>query len=367
MVWNKNNQKQDFANGTKREGDVKTNNLNSSLTLNWTLFDGGRMFVIRDQAEELVRLGELTIKDQLVNTIAEVINRYYIIVHQKQQLKAIEEQMSINQTRVDLAQRKLDIGVGAKPELLQSKVDLNAQISSSLRQKTLIQQLKESLNQIMNVTPGSNYEVSDSIPFNTGITLEEIQNNLESSNTVLQILRKNIDLAHLTLKQRKAEKFPIVSFNSAYNFSRTNNDVALNPALPLLNQNRGYNYGFSATIPILNNRNAHRLVKQAELDIQYQQLTFESQRSAINLDVLNAFKEYEFEKQALELEETNILLAKENVNIILETYRLGQATLLQLREAQKSLEDAYDRLIGARYNTKLAETILLRLKGDLVR
>src|SRR5512134_2860451 len=31
MVWNRNNQKQDFANGTKREGDVKTNNLNSSI------------------------------------------------------------------------------------------------------------------------------------------------------------------------------------------------------------------------------------------------------------------------------------------------------------------------------------------------
>ena len=46
---------------------------------------------------------------------------------------------------------------------------------------------------------------------------------------------------------------------------------------------------------------------------------------------------------------------------------LGQATYLQLREAQRSLEDAYNRLISARYNTKLAETELLRLKGDLVR
>jgi outer membrane protein TolC len=108
-------------------------------------------------------------------------------------------------------------------------------------------------------------------------------------------------------------------------------------------------------------------VKQAELNIQYQQLNLESQKSTINLNVLNAFREYEFQKQALELEEANILLAKENVNIILETYRLGQATYLQLREAQKSLEDAYDRLIAARYNTKLAETELLRLKGDLVK
>ena len=63
----------------------------------------------------------------------------------------------------------------------------------------------------------------------------------------------------------------------------------------------------------------------------------------------------------------NILLAKENVTITLETYRLGSTTFIQLREAEKSLEDAYDRLIAARYNAKVAETELLRLKGDLVK
>ena len=68
----------------------------------------------------------------------------------------------------------------------------------------------------------------------------------------------------------------------------------------------------------------------------------------------------------IELEEENILLAKENVNITLETYRLGSTTFIQLREAEKSLSDAYDRLINARYNAKLAETELLRMKGELV-
>jgi len=366
-TWNRNNQKQDFANGTKREGNVKTNNLVGSLSMNWTLFDGGKMFVTRDKAEEFIRLGELGIKDQVINTVANVINTYYDIVRQKQQLKAVEEQMSISQTRVDLSQRKLDIGVGAKPDVLQSKVDLNAQKAAQLRQRTLIQQLKESLNQTMNAAPTSAYEVSDSIPLNTNLVLGDIQNNIENSNTVLQILRKNIDIANYTLRERKAERFPIVSFNSAYNLNRTNNDVALNPALPLFNRNRGYNYGFTATIPILNNRNNHRLIRQAELDIQYQRLIFDNQKSLLNLGVINAFKDYELQKQALELEEANILLAKENVTIILETYKLGQATYLQLREAQKSLEDAYNRLIAARYNTKLAETELLRLKGDLVK
>lgn len=366
-TWNRNNQKQEFATGTKREGDVKTNNLVGSLTLSWTLFDGGKMFVTRDKAEELVRLGELGIKDQVINTVATVINTYYDIVRQKQQLRAVEETMSISQTRVDLSQRKLDIGVGAKPDVLQSKVDLNAQKAAQLRQLTLILQLKETLNQTMNVAPSSAYEVSDSIPINPNILLGDIQNNIENTNTTLQFLKKNIEIANLTVRERKAERFPIVSFNSAYNLNRTNNDIALNPALPLFNRNRGYNYGFTATIPILNNRNTQRLIRQAELNVQYQQLIFNNQKSLVNLDVLNAFQDYQLQKQALELEESNILLAKENVSIILETYRLGQATYLQLREAQKSLEDAYNRLIAARYNTKLAETQLLRLKGDLVR
>jgi outer membrane protein TolC len=103
------------------------------------------------------------------------------------------------------------------------------------------------------------------------------------------------------------------------------------------------------------------------LNIEYQSLLYNSQRSRLRLNVINAYKDFEMQKRALELEEDNILLAKENVSIVLETYRLGSATFIQLREAEKSLEDAYNRLINARYNTKLAETSLLRMKGELVK
>ena len=360
-------QKQVFVTGNNREGDVKTRNYTSNVSLNWTVFDGLKMFATRDKAAEFIRLGELGIKNQVINTIAIVVNNYYDIVRQKQQLKVVEEQMSINQTRVDLSQRKLDIGVGAKPDVLQSKVDLNAQKAAQLRQLTLIQQLKETLNQVMNVPAGVNYEVSDSIPLNTTLSLGEIQSKAIAENPLLQIQQKNIDIANLTLKERKAERFPILALNSAYNLNRTDNDITVNPAFPLYSRNRGFNYGITATVPIFNNNNVNRQIKQAQLNIDYQKLLYENQKSVINVGVINAFKDYELQKQSLELEESNILLARENVSIILETYKLGSATYLQLREAQKSLEDAYNRLIAARYNTKLAETELLRLKGELVK
>jgi len=183
----------------------------------------------------------------------------------------------------------------------------------------------------------------------------------------LLIAKKNIDIANFTLKERKAERFPIVSLNSAYNFNRSNNKATVNPYQPLYNKNYGRNIGLTTTIPILNNLNTRRLIRQAELDIQYQQLSYSNQKSLVNLGVLNAYNNYVQQKKALTLEEDNILLAKENVDIVFQTYKLGAATFIQLREAQKSLEDAYDRLIAARYNTKLAETELLRLKGDLIK
>ena len=367
-VWNNNDTKQVLSDGTKRESSgLKSNNLTAQLALNWTLFDGLKMFATRDKAAEYVRLGELGIKNNIVNTVANVITTYYNIVRQKQQLRAVQEQMGLSEERVKLSQYRLDIGVGTKPDVLQAKVDLNAQKASILQQENLIDQLKEDLNQAMNIKPGEDYDVSDTIPLNTAIALGDIQNSVENNNPTLLIAKKNIDIANYTLKERKAERFPTVSFNSAYNFSRTNNQTVINSFSTLFNRNRGFNYGLTASIPILNNFNNKRQIQQAQLDIKYQQLYYESQRSLINLAVMKAYKDYVQEKKALDLEEENILLAKENVDIIFQVYKLGATTYIQLREAQKSLEDAYNRLIAARYNTKVAETELLRLQGNLVR
>ena len=367
-TWNNNAQKQRFQDGTERElNDIKSNNINLGVQMNWTLFDGMKMFATRDKAKEFIALGELGIKNQVVNTVAAVITNYYNIVRQKQQLKAVEEQIVLSGERVKLAQYKLDIGVGAKPDVLQSKVDLNAQKAAQLQQQTLIAQFKEMLNQAMNISTGASYDVSDSIPLNMQVVLGDIQQNIENSNPSLLIAKKNIDIANFTLKERKAERFPVIALNSGYTYGRNNNKATVNPFQPLYSRNIGRTIGLTATIPILNNFTVKRNIRQAQLDIQYQQLVYENQRSLVSLSVINAYKDYELQKRALALEEENILLARENVDIVFQVYKLNSNTLIQLKEAEKSLQDAYTRLITARYNTKVAETELLRLKGELVK
>lgn len=366
-LWSTSAQKQKYQSRDDAEGSgIKTDNINAALNLNWTLFDGLKMFVSKRKIEELHGLAGINLKNQVVNTTADIINNYYLIVRQKQLVKAIEEQMSINEERVKLADRKLSVGLGTKPELLQAKVDLNAQKAAHLEQQAAMVQLRDQLNQLTGMQLPSVYDVADSIPLNLLLNISDIQTQAETSNTSILQAVKNEDIARLTLQEAKASRWPVVSFLSAYNFTRNENKNNISPFAPYFSRNSGYNLGFTASIPILNNLSVKRNIERAKLDVSYQQIAVSKQKSLVNVWVKVAYNSYQYQVNALRLEEENIELAKENVMIALERFRQGVSTYLELREAQKSLENAYDRLIAARYNTKVSETELMRLKGDIV-
>ncbi len=141
----------------------------------------------------------------------------------------------------------------------------------------------------------------------------------------------------------------------------------INPFQALSNRSNGYNYGFTLGVPILNNFVTRRNVQQAQINFNRQGLLYDQQRAVINTSVHNAYVNYDNARKILLIEEENILLAKENTNIAMESFKRGVSTFIEQRTAQQSLEDAYNRLINARYLAKVAETELLRLSGDLLK
>ncbi|HEU5289834.1 MAG TPA: TolC family protein [Cyclobacteriaceae bacterium] len=367
-TWNKTEQEFIFANETQnRKGTAKSDNMAGSLQLVWTLFDGTKMFATRERLAELAAQGELNVKDQMVNSIAAVINGYYSVVRQKQQLVAIRELMSINEERVKLAEKKLQVGTGGKPELLQAKVDLNANKTLLIQQETLIIQLKDILNGLVGLQLPIPYDVSDSIIINLDLKQEEIGANIETKNFALQSSLRSLNVAQFSLRESRAGRSPVLNFNAAYNYNHTNNTQLINPFSSLETQTSGYNYGLSISLPILNGFNITRNIQQSKINFSRQQLLYDQLKQTTDINVRNAYVNYDNAKKVLLLEEENILLAKENVVIALESFKQGVATFIELRTAQQSLADGYNRLINARYLAKVAETELLRLSGGLLR
>lgn len=367
-TWNNNNQKLEFQDASRNNsGKAESNNTAAGVQLNWLLFDGTRMFATRARLAELEKQGMVNVKNQMVNTIALVVTNYYNIIQQKQQLRALVELMSLNEERVRLADRKLSVGAGIKQELLQAKLDLNAQRTQFINQQTAIEQLKNQLNVLVGMKLPGTFEVSDSIEINLAITKEEIAENIDSKNFLLQSFRQNMSVARLQYRERFGEYFPTISFGAAYNYSFTNNERLINPFQSLTSRTNGYNYGFTLGVPILNNFVTRRNVQQAEINFNRQELLYDQQRAVINTAVQNAYVNYDNARKVLLIEEENILLAKENASIAMESFKRGVSTFIEQRTAQQSLEDAYNRLINARYLAKVAETELLRLSGDLLK
>lgn len=363
-----NNQQLEFADATRNnQGSAESNNQSASIQLNWTLFDGTRMFAARERIASVDKQSELLLKEQMTNTISSVIIIYYDIVRQKQQLKATIEQMSVSEERVKLAQRKLDVGTGIKPELLQARVDYNAQRAQVLQQESLIIQLKQQLNVAVGLQLPAQFEVSDTIIIDTNVDEEILSTNLETANYGLMAQRENLHIAHATLRENRSFYFPTLSLNGAYTYNRNDNVRLINPFGPVFSLSDGFNYGLTLNVPILNNFNVRRSNQIAKIGIDQQQIFYDRSKAVINMGLNNALVDYRNAKQILQLEEETIGLAKENVFIALEGFKRGVTTFIELRTAQQSLEDAYNRLISARYNTKLAETELLRLSGGLLK
>jgi outer membrane protein len=350
-----------------RSGNAKSISYGGSLQLVWTLFDGTRMFATRERIEQLERQGSLQVKEQMVNTIAAIITNYYDVIRQKQQLRAIQEQMLVNEERVKLAERKLDVGIGAKPELLQARVDLNAQRASIVQQQTLIVQLKENLNTLLDMKLPIAYDVADTILINTSLQREEVLGKVNTDNYGLLATQRSLFISQLAMRERKAERLPTLNFVSSYNITHNDNVRLINPFSALQSDFQGINYGLTLNVPILNGFNTQRLVQQSKIVYDRQQLLYDQQRTTVSAAARNAYINYQNALTILAIEEENILLAKENVSIALESFKRGSTTMIELRTTQQSLELAYNRLINARYNAKVAETELLRLSGALLK
>lgn len=354
-----NNLNQQFTNGTGVDKNgVTGNTVSAGVALNWTLFDGLKMFATKGKLKRLAEIGELRFKDEIQTTVANVMNVYYDVVRAQQQLRAIDESIRISEERVKLADLKFQVGSASKVDLLQAKVDMNEQKSNLITQQKIVEQRKGDLNNLLARNIETAFSVTDTIPYNE----PELSGDLEKNFQLLAAI-KNVEVAQFEKKEAFSQFLPNLVGNVGYGYSRLNSTAGFT----LFNQSYGLNAGFSLNIPLFNGLNTIRQNKIALIQIQSSEFNLEKTRFQTRLGYYRVLKDFENAKQQLVLEEDNIQLADENQKIALERFRLAQSTAIELREAQISYVNAQTRLVDARYNTKVAETELMRLQGRLVK
>jgi outer membrane protein len=356
------NTTQVFANGQSidREG-AKAGGLNAGVELNWTLFDGFRMFTTYDKLQEFESRGEVIVKLQVQQVIADITRQYYDVVLLQEEVKVLEEAVKLSDDRIRVAKDKLELGAGSQYDLLQSQLDQNRDRSVLLQLHNRLASARIILNDLMGQNVSTAFTVADStIPART-IVYEEARKAFLDKNHALQVAKIDTRIAMLELNETKSQRMPRLNLSSAYNFAKSSSEAGFVAS----NQSTGLNYGLTLTYPLFDGFNVNRQIRNANLVLENAKLVLEKLSLQMNASFELAYRNYESAKELLALENENLSVALKNMEIANEKLRLGTISALEWRDMQVKYIEAKTNVLDASYRMKLAETDILQMSGML--
>lgn len=353
----------EFATGDVQQRDnAGSFSYNGAVNLNWTLFDGGRMFLLKKQLGQLEGAANLQLKQQVQEVISQVVQAYAQVVWQQQQQIAIDTGLSLARTRMLLSKAKFETGSSAKVDYLQARVDYNSRQSDSLGQLSAINSSFATLNALMGKDASETYRVEDTLNLNVGLKPQTKEYLLDKNPSILLAVQ-NLAIAKSDVKIAKSSYLPTLDFNGSYAYNRTRSQAGF----ALFNQAYGPSAGLTLNVPLYNGGNVRRNVKVASLQAMRTELLYGLQTTEIGRQYRTTWTNYKMAVAAYKLEQENITAAKENLDIQRERFKVGIANSLEAREAENSYVQALVRLYTAAYNLKVYETQVLELEGDLVK
>jgi len=346
--------------GDSDDPSANTSVLNTGIELSWTLFDGGKMFVTKGRLSEIAALGELQFKEQVMQTLSDVIAAYYNIVKQKQQLNSIEQVIVYNRERVRIMQTAFDSGSRGKTDLLQAKIDLNVSLENAINQQFVIDDSKRELKRLLGEDAGSPVDVNDSIPLNYTPDKNKLQQRLYNSNPTVLAFQKQNEINRLMLKEVERTRLPKINLNAGYYYNLTNSNGQV-----MANRSYGPQIGATLSLPVYLSGDINRQANIAKIELSSASYRLEDYKLQLNTELQNALNQFENQQKLLQIETENAELTKENLEISIQRLRLGQTNSLEVHLAQEEFVQSATRLINFKYNLKMAETRLKQLMGDL--
>jgi len=335
----------------------------AGVNLNWTLFDGLKMFITYDKLKKLEEIGDLNVKISVENTLARIMAAYYDIIRQQKQTAIMKDQVAISQFRLELAKLRFETGSGSELEFLKAKVELNADISGLSSQNTVSVNSLATLNELLARDVTSKFEVRDTIIFHYRLNYDSLRMGMKEANRNLLLYNRNMEMSQLGVKSARAVQWPVIGMTAGVNYSNAQSEASITN----YNQNFGAVIGVTAYMNIFNGLNLQREYRNAKISYASSELEVKQLENQLDAYLLKIYNEYLNQMEMVTFEQENVALAGKNMDIAKESFEVGSISSLQLREIQKNLLSADTRLVEAEFRTKLTETALLLLSGKLIK
>lgn len=359
-----NNTRQEFADGSVREGNnAKNTNVNLSVLANWTIFNGFSVYARKNQLAYLEELGELNSKFYIEQTVSDIVMAYYQLVYETQLLNFYQKSLEISSFRLKLEGKRKELGSSTAMAYGQALVDYQSDSILLLNQQQSIQSLKIELNRIIGNPLENDIIISENeflfAPFEGK---EALQKTIENNNSQLEQQRLQELIAETDLRMSKANRYPKVDLFAGYQYSKTFSEVGFFSS----NQNYGPTVGVSVSFNLFNGGAVNREIKNTKLFVENASLSKEEVNQNIQAEVLQLYSKH------LSLLE-RIALAKSNVSTMQNVYETASEQLKKgaingydFRLTQLTLLNNELTLMQLQLTAKATEINLNRLSGTVL-
>ena len=357
---------QEFFGGLRAplvQSGVNSNSSNGGVAMVWTLYDGKGMFILRDRFKELQNLGAKQTETAIENLISLISFSYYDLIRQNLRVNNFKKGLEISNDRLKLAKDRYEVGQGSKVDYYSAQVDYNEDKALLIAQEQSYLNTKISYNTLLVRNHQEEFNVDSKIDLLPKLNLPELKEFALKQNPTLISALLTKKITDLDTKSIQSLQMPQIDLLAGYNMSQVNNGAGFGVQ-------RGtsdvLNYGLRATINIFDGYNQKRRVQNAKINAEIAQLQIDDLKNALTSTLERAFVTYENALNLISLETENYAIAKQNIDIAFDRFKVGIATSYELREVQRNAVSAETRLIETKFAAKAAEIELIRLSGNLL-
>jgi outer membrane protein TolC len=327
------------------------------------LYNGGRIATVKKRLGVIETQTRQQLSSRALVLVNNVMLKYYDIVRQQSYARTLQRSIDATRQRLDIVKAQQNVGVANNADLFQSQVDLNTAIQNLQAQQLIVDQGKTDLLTLMTLNPDSVITVEDTIVVDSTMQLAAILDAVQSANPDVLAADQQITINQYIAKETGALRYPSLYVNAGYNYNRTKNSQGFS----LLNLNYGPYGSVSLNIPIFNGGIYRRQQEIAEVNVKNARLTKDTLVMNYTSNAVKSWQAYNNNLKQLQTARANYELSQKLLNLVLQRFQLRQATIVDVKNAQQSYENAGYILINVSFAAKSAEVQLRRYANQLTQ
>ncbi|WP_348550374.1 TolC family protein [Acidithiobacillus sp.] len=334
------------------------NSVMPSLSLSYTLWDFGLRAAKTDAAQAQEWVAGYTQNQTLQTVIFTVTQAYYQLLGNQALLAADAKTVAENQKALEAAEVLHQAGQATIGALYQARASLATAQSTYAAQAQTVRSGEGSLASSLGLPTNSVIHIAPLTPDSAPPSqvqqgVETLMHAAETANPALQEARAQVALAQANVRSARAQGLPSLGVTGSYGYQIQGG----------FQPGDTWSVGLSLTVPLFTGFDNHYQVREAEATARQETDTLAATRNSTLVSIWQDYHGFQGDLAAYPGARSSLANARKAMEVVIAQYKVGQATIQDVLQAESTLAQSRYSLIANLVNSYVALAQLSQAVG----